>query len=123
MTFRFYRPDFAPLSSTSSPSYTGTPHCACSVPCTLRPDGRGRARSKLSLPSTSEEEAKERWGDVREMVYFWVCNHGAQNEGKTCGHFRVMDMKKEGRGRWFVPSRAAEEGGEEGATEETKEDE
>ncbi|GAA5901989.1 hypothetical protein JCM6882_000161 [Rhodosporidiobolus microsporus] len=127
MTFRHYRPDFAPLPSSadtktpSMSSYAGTPHCACGVPATLRPDGRGRARAALSTTSASspvntaaasssstarsteaavyEAEKPARFGD--SMVYFWTCNAGAQNEGKGCGHWRLLDMKKEGRGRWF----------------------
>lgn len=39
--------------------------------------------------------------DLRDQLFFWVCNAGASNEGKTCGHFRLLDMEKEGRGRWF----------------------
>ncbi|BGP17155.1 hypothetical protein JCM10213v2_005171 [Rhodosporidiobolus nylandii] len=101
MTFRHYRPDFAPRTPTSPASYAGTPLCACGVPCTLRPDGKGQQKAQ-------EEKAEERarYG-APEMLYFWVCNAGAQNEGKGCGHWRVMDMKREGRGRWF---RAAERG-------------
>lgn len=120
MTFRFYRPDFAPRSALSPPSYLGTPICPCGIPCTLRPDGRGRLRAKLSShtasvsssssdaaaapPSKEDEEQRiARYGGD-EMAYFWTCNASAQKEGKTCGLWRMMDMKKEGRGRWFVPS-------------------
>ncbi|GAA5835127.1 hypothetical protein JCM11251_000169 [Rhodosporidiobolus azoricus] len=124
MTFRHYRPDFAPLpaaattaldTSPFSSTYAGTPHCACGVPCTLRPDGRGRVRAHLtstsgpSRPNDTgnrsntaalyEAEKPARFGD--SMVYFWTCNAGAQNEGKGCAHWRILDMKKEGRGRWF----------------------
>ncbi|GAA6009472.1 uncharacterized protein JCM10292_003895 [Rhodotorula paludigena] len=101
MTFRHYRPDFAPRTSVSAPNYQGTPLCACGVPCTLRPDGRGRARASLG---------KE--GD--EMLFFWVCNAGASNEGKGCGTWRVLDMRKEARGKWFVWAKS----GEDHATEE-----
>jgi hypothetical protein len=39
------------------------------------------------------------------MVFFWSCNAGSQNEGKGCGFFRVLDMRREGRGKWFeLPS-------------------
>ena len=37
-----------------------------------------------------------------ELIFFWTCNAGGQAMGKTCGHFQVMDFKKEGRGRYFV---------------------
>ncbi|GAA5821339.1 hypothetical protein JCM3770_006254 [Rhodotorula araucariae] len=88
MTFRHYRPDFAPRTALSPPAYTGTPRCACGVPCTLRPDGRGRARASL--------------GDAGgEMLFFWVCNAGAQNAGKGCATWRVLDMRREGRGEWY----------------------
>ncbi|KWU43258.1 hypothetical protein RHOSPDRAFT_19812 [Rhodotorula sp. JG-1b] len=93
MTFRHYRPDFAPRTSNSPPGYAGTPLCACGVPCTLRPDGRGRDRPRMKGPVATE--------DLRDQLFFWVCNAGASNEGKTCGHFRLLDMEKEGRGRWF----------------------
>lgn len=134
MTFRHYRPDFAPRTSNSPPGYAGTPLCACSVPCTLRPDGRGRVKTSLSArsgattaapaPATTtatvtSDSAPPRHtssdrtdaqicikdpaatDDVRDQLFFWVCNAGASNEGKTCGHFRLLDMEKEGRGRWF----------------------
>lgn len=29
--------------------------------------------------------------------YWWTCYAGAQNEGKECGFWKVMDMKAEGR--------------------------
>ncbi|POY69912.1 hypothetical protein BMF94_7092 [Rhodotorula taiwanensis] len=99
MTFRHYRPDFAPRTLTSPPGYVGTPRCACGVPCTLRPDGRGRVKASLSARS----DARPR-DDPAGQLFFWVCNAGASNEGKTCGHFKLLDMEKEGRGAWFRPS-------------------
>ena len=30
--------------------------------------------------------------------YWWTCHAGAQNEGKGCGMWQVMDAKAEGRG-------------------------
>ncbi|GAA6006057.1 hypothetical protein JCM10207_007328 [Rhodosporidiobolus poonsookiae] len=115
MTFQHYRPDFAPLPSssyatlaTASPdTYAGTPICPCGVPCTLRPDGRGRVRAHLASSSASsssravsaaqqaeaDTERAARFGD--EMVYFWICAAGAQNEGKTRGMWRLLDTKKE----------------------------
>ncbi|KAG8944081.1 hypothetical protein FRC00_010770 [Tulasnella sp. 408] len=76
VTFRFYRPDFAPST---------TPRCKCNIPMTLR--AQQKARGRLSVES----------GDA-EMRYLWQCNGGAQNEGKGCGMTKVMDMKAEGRG-------------------------
>ena len=37
---------------------------------------------------------------ARNMVekYWWTCYAGAQNEGKGCGFWKVMDAKAEGRG-------------------------
>ncbi|GAA5953275.1 hypothetical protein JCM3765_007460 [Sporobolomyces pararoseus] len=128
MTFRHYRPDFAPLdpslpppttswlstlpstSSTSTTAYVGTPHCSCGKPCILRPDGKGKIRSSSSsssssstLNSSSASTSTNKRNGLDSMVFFWSCNAGAQNEGKGCGFFRVLDMKKEGRGKWFDP--------------------
>ncbi|KIY67841.1 hypothetical protein CYLTODRAFT_396417 [Cylindrobasidium torrendii FP15055 ss-10] len=74
VTFRFYRPDFAPSS---------TPKCKCGVPCILRPDMKNR--SVLGA---------EGGGDK----YWWTCYAGAQNDGKGCNMWMVMDMEKECRG-------------------------
>ncbi|GAA5988349.1 hypothetical protein JCM10908_002177 [Rhodotorula pacifica] len=132
MTFRHYRPDFAPRTSTSPPGYVGTPLCACGVPCTLRPDGRGRVKASLAaragvdsvglaeppaiknspatpVSSTSTTVSKTT-ENLRDQLFFWVCNAGASNEGKTCGHFRLLDMKKEGRGDWFCRASTVAEG-------------
>ncbi|KAG9019637.1 hypothetical protein FRB90_011983 [Tulasnella sp. 427] len=76
VTFRFYRPDFAPSM---------TPRCKCNVPMTLR--AQQKARGRLSVESGNAE-----------MRYLWQCNAGAQNDGKACGMTKVMDMKMEGRG-------------------------
>ncbi|GAA5855309.1 hypothetical protein JCM9279_001943 [Rhodotorula babjevae] len=88
LTFRHYRPDYAPLSSASPPGYTGTPKCACGVPCTLRPDGRGRARA-----SRQQQRQQHQQDDAADddMMFFWVCNAGAQNEGRGCGFWRELD--------------------------------
>lgn len=134
-TFRHYRPDFAPLdpslpppstswitslpaSTSSSPIYFGTPLCSCGKPCILRPDGKGKIRSSSSSSSSTSTEKKDgNWLDL--MVFFWSCNAGAQNEGKGCGFFRVLDMKKEGRGKWFkLPDQIL--GGAEGKKKEGK---
>ncbi|GAA5931389.1 hypothetical protein JCM3775_005011 [Rhodotorula graminis] len=114
LTFRHYRPDYAPLSSASPPGYTGTPKCACGVPCTLRPDGRGRARAARQ-PQQAAAAA-----DDDDMMFFWVCNAGAQNEGRGCKFWRELDVRREARGRWF-PGRGAAAGSEPGE-QERKED-
>ena len=78
ITFRFYRPDFRPSS---------IPRCLCGVPCILRPDMKNRY----------VEEGK---GKDKDMVqkYWWTCYAGAQNDGKGCTMWKVMDVKAEGRG-------------------------
>lgn len=69
ITFRFYRPDFRPPS---------IPRCDCGVPTILRPD----------MKNTINGETDQYW---------WTCYAGAQNEGKGCKFWKVMDIKKEGR--------------------------
>jgi hypothetical protein len=69
ITFRFYRPDFHPKI---------TPRCKCGVPMILRPDMKNRH-------------------DGETDRYWWVCYAGAQNDGKGCNLWRVMDMQAEGR--------------------------
>jgi len=63
------------------PAYT--PRCTCGVPTILRTDMKNR-----------------------EDRYWWTCYAGAQNEGKGCGFWKVMDVEAEGRGP-FVGSRRA----------------
>lgn len=70
ITFRFYRPDFKPSS---------TLRCKCGVPTILKPDMKNR-----------HEGTTDR--------YWWTCYAGAQNDGKGCNFWKVMDMKQEGRG-------------------------
>ncbi|XP_006458249.1 hypothetical protein AGABI2DRAFT_199713 [Agaricus bisporus var. bisporus H97] len=70
ITFRFYRPDFRPQS---------IPKCDCGVPTILRPDMKSRT-------------------DGETEKYWWTCYAGAQNDGKGCKFWRVMDMEREGRG-------------------------
>lgn len=79
ITFRLYRPDFQPSS---------IPRCKCNVPCILRPDMKNR----YAAPAGGGEE--------KTMVakYWWTCYAGAQNDGKGCGMWKVMDMQAEGRG-------------------------
>jgi len=69
ITFRFYRPDFRPPS---------IPRCKCGVPTILRPDMKNRT-------------------DGTTDKYWWTCYAGAQNDGKGCNFWKVMDMKAEGR--------------------------
>lgn len=74
ITFRFYRPDFNPRS---------IPRCKCGVPTILRADMKNRHDGKTDR-------------------YWWTCYAGAQNDGKGCDFWRVMDMKMEGRGPTFA---------------------
>lgn len=76
ITFRFYRPDFRPAS---------IPRCRCDVPTILRPDMKNRT-------------------DGETDRYFWTCYAGAQNDGKGCNFWKLLNMKEEGRGAWFNPS-------------------
>lgn len=115
MTFRFYRPDFAPLPSTDSNSasnstistppsnYVGTPMCACKIPTQLRADAKhkvaDRQKSSFSVGTSARKNLEER--EEEEMLFFWTCNGGAQNQGKGCGYFELLDMEKEGRGKWW----------------------
>ena len=96
ITFRFYRPDYR--SST-------TPKCKCGIPCILRPDMKNRYSLPLakssSGTSSSGSVSKSATPDVkRDMVakYWWTCYAGAQNDGKGCGYWKVMDPVAEGRG-------------------------
>ena len=111
MTFRFYRPDFAPIPtdlakvSTSlprNPNYVGTPICRCGIPCSLRPDARGKVKARMCTSATEGSKVGGGRSGMDELIFFWTCNAGGQAEGKTCGHFQVMDFKKEGRGQYFV---------------------
>ncbi|KAJ3510591.1 hypothetical protein NLJ89_g4587 [Agrocybe chaxingu] len=79
ITFRFYRPDFRPES---------IPRCKCGVPMALRPD----------MKNQNEEETDRYW---------WSCYAGAQNDGKGCKYWKVMDMKGEGRGPYVGDSSTA----------------
>ena len=79
ITFRFYRPDFSAKT---------IPKCQCGIPTVLRPDMKRRENSSM----VSE------WEQTAKMRYFWMCYAGAQNDGKGCSFFQVLDMEKEGRG-------------------------
>ncbi|KIK63613.1 hypothetical protein GYMLUDRAFT_40671 [Collybiopsis luxurians FD-317 M1] len=70
VTFRFYRPDFKPAS---------IPRCKCDIPTVLRADMKNRI-------------------DGKKDSYWWACFAGAQNNGKTCNMWKIMDMEAEGRG-------------------------
>ncbi|KAL0947389.1 hypothetical protein HGRIS_013504 [Hohenbuehelia grisea] len=118
ITFRFYRPDFRPDS---------IPRCKCGVPTILRPDMKGTLRSrpqdhavsghpknsdqvtakyKATDPGSRRSSAvsavngalAERTDQEEPMKYWWTCFAHAQNDGKGCGYWRVMDMEAEGRG-------------------------
>lgn len=78
ITFRFYRPDFRPGS---------IPRCKCGVPTILRPDMKNRNNGETDR-------------------YWWTCYAGAQNNGKGCDFWNVMDMEAEGRGQWFASQRS-----------------
>ncbi|KAF8610603.1 hypothetical protein BDV93DRAFT_430572 [Ceratobasidium sp. AG-I] len=78
ITFRFYRPDFRPNS---------TPRCACGNPCVLRADMKGKWRARNDHLSNKTDDK-----------FMWQCYTGAQNEGKGCTHWSLMDIEREGRG-------------------------
>ena len=97
ITFRFFRPDFRPST---------TPKCKCGVPCVLRPDMKNRYTCDDDSPTKKSNETSTTGGDEKPASskrsavakYWWACNGGAQNEGKVCGMWKVMDVKTEGRG-------------------------
>lgn len=103
ITFRFYRPDFMSNS---------TPLCKCGVPCILRPDMKKRVDRRddksseakgLTLDKEKDlkgkgDSMKDSEGSACHIKYWWTCYSGAQNEGKGCGMWKVMDVKAEGRG-------------------------
>lgn len=88
----------------------------------LRPDMKGRKplatknedgisttciNIGAGMTGTKNRAANDTGGkneDAELLRYFWMCNGGAQNDGKGCGYFRVMDMKGEGRGEFFSAS-------------------
>ncbi|KAL6305386.1 hypothetical protein BKA93DRAFT_731412 [Sparassis latifolia] len=91
ITFRFYRPDYrAEL----------TPRCRCGVPCILRPDMKNRYTDNNATSGTSGERNAEPPSTKKDIVakYWWTCYAGAQNEGKGCNFWKVMDVTAEGRG-------------------------
>lgn len=79
----------------------GTPICRCGVPTVLRADQKAKARSRLSSTSfKSRPRASSNTNIIEDdMVFFWQCQSATQTGvGKGCGFFRILDMKKEGRG-------------------------
>lgn len=59
-------------------------------------------RYSASNPEKSvDKEATEGAKNAKKDVvtkYWWTCYAGAQNDGKGCGVWKVMDVKAEGRG-------------------------
>lgn len=99
-----YRPDFAPLPDPpvppQHPTYVGTPLCRCGKPCVLRPDARGKSRARLVEQGVLE--TSDQYDPALDMLYYWQCSAGAQNEGKGCSKWSPMDFKAEGRGQYFI---------------------
>jgi len=84
ITFRFFRPDFAPST---------IPRCRCNVPTVLRANQKGSRRRDTPSGEKKTERMKS-----DGMRYFWMCYAGAQDGGKGCGFLKILDMKEEGRG-------------------------
>ncbi|KGB78423.3 hypothetical protein CNBG_4261 [Cryptococcus deuterogattii R265] len=102
ITFRFYREDFhpVPIAGPFGPR-EGTPVCRCGVPTVLRADQKAKARSRLSSTSSRPRLRASSIMNIIEddMVFFWQCQSASQTGvGRGCGFFRILDMKKEGRG-------------------------
>lgn len=57
---------------------------------------RYSAQDTEDLDGAGESKTKVR-KDVM-MKYWWTCYAGAQNDGKGCDFWKVMDAKAEGRG-------------------------
>ncbi|WVQ94531.1 hypothetical protein IAU59_001610 [Kwoniella sp. CBS 9459] len=96
----------------------GTPTCRCGIPTLLRADQKAKARARLMPPSPSKVKVLKETGppgttadaaaediDKRsgllddDMMFFWQCQSpGQTGDLKGCGFFRILDMKKEGRG-------------------------
>ncbi|KAJ7074260.1 hypothetical protein C8F01DRAFT_1099850 [Mycena amicta] len=68
ITFRFYRPDFRPES---------IPRCKCDVPMILRAEMKNHVDGKTDR-------------------YWWTCYAGAQNDGKGCTSWQLLDMSQRG---------------------------
>ncbi|WWC60158.1 uncharacterized protein I303_102722 [Kwoniella dejecticola CBS 10117] len=110
ITFRFYRDDFHPDPAIGPYGpREGTPLCKCGIPTLLRADQKGKTRSKFLPPSPKKPSSKDEneIGDAvagsafvdDDMMYFWQCQSPAKTgDMKGCGFFKILDMKKEGRG-------------------------
>nr|XP_031863086.1 uncharacterized protein CI109_001564 [Kwoniella shandongensis]KAA5530158.1 hypothetical protein CI109_001564 [Kwoniella shandongensis] len=104
ITFRFYRKDFHPNPGIGpSGVREGTPLCKCGNPTVLRADQKAKARSRLGAPNSPSKTARAQMQDPGviddDMVFFWQCQSPTQTgELKGCGFFKILDMKKEGRG-------------------------
>lgn len=60
---------------------------------------RGEDTQPAVRKSTVEEMEKGKGVKTEEVYrYWWCCNGAAQNEGKGCGMWQVMDVDAEGRG-------------------------
>ena len=58
-------------------------------------------KSNIAEHETGAEDSTKEGRDLkRDFVakYWWTCYAGAQNDGKGCGFWKVMDVKAEGRG-------------------------
>lgn len=61
-------------------------------------------KNRYSAPTPEQPTGKddiEGTKDPKKDVvtkYWWTCYAGAQNDGKGCGVWKVMDVKAEGRG-------------------------
>lgn len=91
ITFRFFRPDYKP---------SNIPKCKCGVPCILRPDMKNRCTLPEDVEEKRDSSSSKGLPLRRDAVakYWWTCHAGAQNDGKGCGMWQVMDAKAEGRG-------------------------
>lgn len=54
--------------------------------------------SELDEREGSGEGGEINGDEEPEMKYWWTCYAYAQNEGKGCGLWKVMDLHAEGRG-------------------------
>jgi hypothetical protein len=57
-------------------------------------------KNRYVLPGDDEgdKEGDEKTNKGVTTKYWWTCYAGAQNEGKGCNFWVVMDAKAEGRG-------------------------
>ncbi|SCV69990.1 BQ2448_1384 [Microbotryum intermedium] len=112
ITFRHYRPDYAPLPDQASisllaGSYAGTPHCHCKFPTILRPDGKGRARAHLKKDKPKEDSGVKEGEEGDDMIFFWTCSASRIVPGQNCGFWKLLSEQQAGRGPWFRGRNAA----------------